>query len=412
MATTTKDDLIDMSSTSKDVDMNSSQNNVQSSSQKRKSDILSPDINVSYQQKKYVWDSASLIKQNKFYLPDDVQSQIDVQSASTDSIPKNKIPPIFLYNANNYKTIVDDIKAVIANDDFTMQCRTTSVKINLTNSTDFRKLTAFYDEKEIQYHTFQNPDDTLLSVAIRNLPISISTEEIHKELSKSYPVKRVTRLLNKEKCPIPLCIVDLTREAKANDIFNLTKYDHSIISVEPRRKSRDIPQCTRCQRYGHTKNYCKLEPRCVKCSSKHHYKDCPKRPNEAPTCVNCGENHTANYRGCRSYADLKSKINRQQQRSRMSLGNNHDSHRIPSSHINHATNNFNQSSQETSHSQNRRSYADAARSTRDQQPNMQSTSFSNIIDTLIELVKPYLNKIKEFLCTVFTSMFAGFVQSK
>jgi hypothetical protein len=36
----------------------------------------------------------------------------------------------------------------------------------------------------------------------------------------------------------------------------------------------------------------------VKCIRKHHTKECQKREQSHPKCVNCGEAHRANYRGC------------------------------------------------------------------------------------------------------------------
>lgn len=369
--------------------------------QKRKRDKVSPDISEHH--KKYIWEEASLLQQNKYYLPDNIQSQTD-NSLSTSSIesPKNKIPPIYVYNASNYKTIITDIKTVIANDDFTTQCKSNSIRINLTNATDFRKLTAFYDEKEIQYHTFSNPDDSYLSVVIRNLPLSITEEEIKQELTKTYPVKKVTRLLNKDKFPMPLCIVDLERDVKGNEIFNLTKFDHSIVSVEPRRKTKDIPQCTRCQRFGHTKNYCKLQPRCVKCSQNHHYLECPKRPGEMPSCVNCGANHTANYRGCPYYTDLKTKIHTQQQRKKSPDTSNRSS--PPSQQVpNTSTSTQNRHSNTPNHS-GTNTYAGAVRN--EQNP------ITNILESIINLITPYLNQIKQFICSLLTSMFNGNIQHK
>lgn len=368
---------------------------------KRKRDsALSPVISEHH--KKYVWEEASLIKQNKYYLPDEIQSQMDntSSSSSTTESPKSKIPPIFIHNATNYKVITDDIKSVISNDSFTTQCKSNSIRINLTTSTDFRKLTEFYDQKGIQYHTFSNPDASYLSVVIRNIPVSISSDEIKEELTKTYPVEKVTRLLNKDKLPIPLCVVDLKREEKADDIFNLTKFGHSIISVEPRRKSRDIPQCTRCQRYGHTKNYCKLQPRCVKCSQNHHYSQCPKKPEETPSCVNCGENHTANYRGCSYYAKLKSRVNIQQQQHRSSnTSNNTTNHRNSQTFVN---SNISSHSPTFTSNTRPRSYANATKN--DQTP------ISNVLEIIMQYISPYIDQIKQFIFSLVTSMFNGNVQ--
>lgn len=49
--------------------------------------------------------------------------------------------------------------------------------------------------------------------------------------------------------------------------------------------SSQIPQCRRCQGFGHTKNYCSMDFRCVTCLGSHYYKDCPKNKDTSPTCV-------------------------------------------------------------------------------------------------------------------------------
>lgn len=113
-----------------------------------------------------------------------------------------------------------------------------------------------------------------MPVVIRNIPISVTEKEIENELKVKYNIKKVTRLLNKDKKPIPICAVEIIKDGKELDIFKLERLVYSVVEVQPRRKSSNISQCTRCQRYGHTKNYCKLE-------------------------------HTANYRGCSYYVKIK-----------------------------------------------------------------------------------------------------------
>jgi hypothetical protein len=60
-------------------------------------------------------------------------------------------------------------------------------------------------------------------------------------------------------------------------------------------------QCHNCQRYGHGSQNCGYSARCVKCGQNHSTKDCTKTREENPTCFNCGNSHTANYRGCPWY---------------------------------------------------------------------------------------------------------------
>ncbi|CAG9559411.1 unnamed protein product [Danaus chrysippus] len=85
----------------------------------------------------------------------------------------------------------------------------------------------------------------------------------------------------------------------------LAKYIYSIkailgckVEVQPIKTSKLVPQCKRCQAYGHTPKYCSKEPRCVKCTGKYLTPDCKKPAEEKSKCVHCGEAHPANYRGC------------------------------------------------------------------------------------------------------------------
>ncbi len=67
------------------------------------------------------------------------------------------------------------------------------------------------------------------------------------------------------------------------------------------RKPTSIPQCKRCQDYGHSANYCTRTPRCVKCGQKHLVNECKLPKTSPPRCANCKEGHTANYKGCSYY---------------------------------------------------------------------------------------------------------------
>lgn len=392
---------------------------IDSLSQKRKNEQRSPDIDTNPYSKRYILEANKLIKENRYYLPPGAQNSIESEnirnpSQSEPESKKEKIPPIYLHNANNYQNIVEDIIKVIENNDFTTHCKTKSVRINLNESTDFRKLTKFYDENNIEYHTFHNPDNTMLSVVIRNIPISITEKEIQDELSKMFSIKKVVRLLNREKNPIPICAVDLENNENASKIFNLDKFMHAIVTVEQRRRPRDIPQCTRCQRYGHTKNYCRLKPRCVKCTGHHLYSECPKRPNEAPTCINCGGNHSANYKGCKYYTDLKQKIasNTQRITRQPNITNSQPTPIQTSQPTPTQSSNFTQSTQNHT-----RSYANVTQNGREQtsQPsnNLGNTfNMSTIFDTILQFIQPYLEQIKQFIYSLFTSMFSSSFQQK
>jgi hypothetical protein len=90
----------------------------------------------------------------------------------------------------------------------------------------------------------------------------------------------------------------LRKKEDTKRIFEIKEILGMKVTIEVLRKSNLILQCKNCQAYGHTQKHCGKEVRCVKCIGKHHMKEC-KKPNQShPKCVNCGEAHPANYRGC------------------------------------------------------------------------------------------------------------------
>ncbi|GBP89042.1 Nucleic-acid-binding protein from transposon X-element [Eumeta japonica] len=78
------------------------------------------------------------------------------------------------------------------------------------------------------------------------------------------------------------------------------KYVASPASAGGSTQERSTEQCHRCQRYGHASANCHVQPRCVKCLVPHWTSECSrsKELGDKPACVNCGQEHTANYGGC------------------------------------------------------------------------------------------------------------------
>jgi hypothetical protein len=77
---------------------------------------------------------------------------------------------------------------------------------------------------------------------------------------------------------------------KINTLLNMT------VQFEAPHAKRDISQCMRCQKFGHTKNYRRNNPRCVKCAAEHLTNKCPRKVRDNNVkCVNCKEKHPANY---------------------------------------------------------------------------------------------------------------------
>lgn len=134
-------------------------------------------------------------------------------------------------------------------------------------------------------------------------------------------------------------------------------------------------------------------------------------------CVNCGENHTANFKGCKYYQDLKSKSNNNE--TRPIRGSSTTSDRVGSENTTSSKNvqvRFSSS----------QSYSEAARRTSSRfepqtqsGPSVQNTEITgtgaeadevnntgpNIEQLIIDLVKSVMPIIKNIISNVFTSLF-------
>ncbi|KAI5727956.1 hypothetical protein M8J77_006505 [Diaphorina citri] len=223
--------------------------------------------------------------------------------------PKIKIPPIFI--AKNNLAINELMQALKRIDpDFYAKDSRDFLRVEFSSTDTYRGACSLLDSKNLQYHSYRLPQDKTIDVVIKHLPVAFTDQEIADELQIiGFKDFKLMRVWDREKKPIPVVSVYLDRKHDKNkEIFDLSRFMNCVVSVEPKKKSHHIPQCTKCQRYGHTKNYCKLSPRCLFCSLPHPSSECEKKKEDTiKVCANCGENHTANYKGCAYYSELRKK---------------------------------------------------------------------------------------------------------
>ena len=175
----------------------------------------------------------------------------------------------------------------------------------------FRKITRSLKEKNAAYHTFQLKTDKSYKAVIRGLHPKINTDKISEELAKIGHQVRSINNINKydTKQTLPLFLVELEPRNNNKNIYDIEKLLNTIVKVEPPRHKKDIPQCIRCQQYGHTKNYCNRTSACVKCAKNHLTIHCPSTEKiEEVRCYNCNGKHPASYKGCEARKQLQRKL--------------------------------------------------------------------------------------------------------
>lgn len=134
-------------------------------------------------------------------------------------------------------------------------------------------------------------------------PSEFDEELLSTELAKEgHVLKKVTNMKSKRTGnALPMYFVNLKLKENNKDVHSMRYLQNIRISIEPVKslqKEEKIVQCHRCQKFGHTKNYCYHPPRCVKCGEGHLTANCKKEKDTPGTCALCLQNHPANYKGC------------------------------------------------------------------------------------------------------------------
>lgn len=176
------------------------------------------------------------------------------------------------------------------------------MKLNAPNEEAYRKLVSAIKETELKWFTFEDKQNRLQKVIAKKLPASCATDSIVNDLRNKQNLKivNVTNILGKrDRAPLPVFMLSFSKEESIEKIYAIETIMGVKVHIEPIKKSKLVPQCKVCQRFGHTQKYCSRDPRCVKCGLAHKTANCtlPKRV-EQPKCCNCNERHPASYRGC------------------------------------------------------------------------------------------------------------------
>lgn len=146
-------------------------------------------------------------------------------------------------------------------------------------------------------------------VAIRGLHPSTLITDISSTLDEQgHQVKHVHNVKDKNKRPLPLFFVEIYPNENNVEIHNIKSLLNSKVTIEkPHKKSHSLPQCHRCQSFGHTQNYCNHAARCVKCGADHLTQECSKDRKSPAKCALCSGDHTANFRGCPAFQKAQKK---------------------------------------------------------------------------------------------------------
>lgn len=258
--------------------------------------------------RKRVVTIVDMTKKSKATDPTKVSSDDHVEAteiASPEAEPKKeKIPPIIFDSPKEWLLHSKALTGLM-----TGQLKAVSTPLSMRilpdNEEDYRVIQSYLQSKGVAFHTYQLPKDKEVKVVIRGVPFHIPLDDVSEELKTSgHDVVKVARLTTRDGKETPTLLICLKRGPEVRKIYDLTNLFYCRVEVTHYVTRRGLPQCHRCQRFGHSSRYCTRQHRCVKCGADHDTAVCEKTKEEQPTCPNCKGQHPANYRGCPYYKQL------------------------------------------------------------------------------------------------------------
>lgn len=180
-------------------------------------------------------------------------------------------------------------------------------KVNVPTADDYRKVMDQLKEGDFQYYTYEDKNTRPIKVMARGIDPTCTEQMIAEHLTeRKLAIREVVNIKKRERKgdevtlrSLPLFMLVFDKNEDISKIYSIEQILGLRVKIEPlRKRSSLIPQCKRCQRFGHTQKFCNNKPRCVKCAGQHLTNSCVKPKSKPAKCYNCGEAHPASYRGC------------------------------------------------------------------------------------------------------------------
>lgn len=248
---------------------------------------------------------------------------IDVADVETSKTAlgqhQNKPPPIMLYGVEDISKLSDLIKTKLHDNEFSIKIITRKqLRLNCPTIDSYKQLMEIVRENNLIGHTFTRKDKKPYRIVIKNLHHTTPIAAIKEAMEKSGN-QVIGEIINArygpERIPLSTFFVNLEPHPNNSEVKKITHIFSTRVVIEDPIKKIAVPQCKRCQQYGHTKNNCLRPFRCVKCAENHNTIDCPKKDRNSPAkCALCLGEHPANYKGCQVYLEINKRKNYQQKR--------------------------------------------------------------------------------------------------
>ncbi|GFX21639.1 nucleic-acid-binding protein from transposon X-element [Trichonephila clavipes] len=257
--------------------------------------ILSPNFNVETNNK-----FSNLNQQEIAGTSNDNTTSND--TPPTTNTPKTYLPPpIMLKTSDETRETREHIKVITtAFPNIRSKLSGELIKLYTNTSIEYHKLLNLLDQHRYQYHVITPKDERPIKVVIKGLPGNTDINDIKSDLTdQGFTETKVSQLIGRiTKQKLPVFMITLPRNIQNAKIFQLKTLGYLSIRIEG-YEGTGVTQCYKCNRFNHTSDNCRMNPRCLKCGEVHQTKDCSIQRTETAYCINCqAYGHMANYSKC------------------------------------------------------------------------------------------------------------------
>jgi hypothetical protein len=201
----------------------------------------------------------------------DEENGLQQQQDGPENTPKPS--PVYVSDVTTVSPLIQLLEQIAQQQYEFKALSNNQIKIQPKTSESYRSrtITQALTEKRTEFHTYRLKEERNYGVVIKNIHYSINPEEIKAEIKKlgHRVFEDMEYQTVRTKLPLSMFFVELKPAPNNEDIYKVEYLQQHKIKFEPPKHKRDVAQCAYCQRYGHTKNYCHLKPRCVQCAGNH-----------------------------------------------------------------------------------------------------------------------------------------------
>lgn len=209
------------------------------------------------------WLSKTIISENPFNpLATDEDTENNTQKVCEEKISKS--PPIFVSGVEDIGPLTKLLEEIDGKNYSLKILANNQVKILPSMSEKYLPIIEALKKKKTEFYTYQRKQDKSYKAVLRNMHPSTDLEDLKAAIEEyEHKVTRITNIRERTtQKPLPLFIIEIEPKDNNKSIYNIDKLLNIIVSFEPLRKKREIPQCQKCQGYGHIKTTA-LKVRCV-----------------------------------------------------------------------------------------------------------------------------------------------------